>query len=276
MPFTLTPRGKFYYETWGKAGPVVLLLHGLTSRCFTWKETAQWLSSEGFRVWAPDMRGHGKSDKPERGYTPEDHAQDLAAILNELLIPQAHIVGHSTGGRNALVFAGLYPGMALSLTIIDQTLMPAPDRWKKHVEEFARYPAPFDDEPSLDRFLEILFPGRERKIAHEKTQFEKKENGKWDWVFSIPAIVETQKWGRAVDYSPWLEKVQCPVLFMKGLESAYVSPEEADKIEKLIRQGRLVGVEKAGHGVFVDNPDGFRRVLLGFLGKTQESGSVSV
>jgi 2-(acetamidomethylene)succinate hydrolase len=214
---------------------------------------------------APDMRGHGKSEKPETGYRPEDHARDLAAILNKMGISQAHIVGHSTGGRNALVFAGLYPGVALSLTIIDQTLLPAPDRWKEHESEFARYPTPFDDEPSLDRYLELLFPGRERKIAYEKTQFEKKEDGKWDWVFSITAILETQRWGRAEDLIPLLSKVECPVLFIKGMESAYVSSEEAAKITSLIRNGRFVGIEKAGHGVFRDNPKAFFEALLDFI-----------
>ena len=216
------------------------------------------------------MRGHGKSDKPDTGYTPEDHARDLAGILDALDIPQAHIIGHSTGGRNALVFASLFPGIALSLTIIDQTLLADPNRWKEHEGEFAQYPTPFADEPSLDRYLELLFPGRERKIAYEKTLFEKKENGKWDWVFSIPAILETQRWGRAEDLTPLLGKVECQVLFIKGMESTYVSSEESAKIKSLIRNGRFVGVEKAGHGVFRDNPEAFFKVLLEFLDRKDE------
>jgi len=267
MPYAQTSRGKFYVEDWGGHGPVVCLLHGLTSQHTDWNEIAPRLVKEGFQVIAPDMRGHGKSEKPETGYSPEDLAIDTTALLQTLGMAQAHVVGHSTGGRNGLVFAQLFPARTLSLTIIDQTLTPAPERWKDAQKDFAEYPTPFQNEAILDEFLKMRYPDRPKMVAFEKGQFEKKENGTLDWIFSIPGVLETQRLGRAKELSGLLPQVQSPILFMKGAESNYVSPEEAEKIQKLIPKGRFVTVEKARHAVFRDNPEVFLQVLLEFLGR---------
>ena len=91
------------------------------------------------------MRGHGRRDKPENGYAPEDHARDIEACSRALGHDLVNIVGHSTGGRNALAFAGLFPERAKTLTIVDQTLTPNPDGWKKYFEDYAEYPTPFSN-----------------------------------------------------------------------------------------------------------------------------------
>lgn len=265
MPFVETTRGRFYVDDWGGPGPVVCLLHGLTSQHGDWNETAPKLVSAGFHVIGPDMKGHGKSDKPEKGYSPGDHADDLAAILRTMNIPKAHVVGHSTGGRNALLFAVMFPQQTISLTIIDQTLTADQVRWKEAEQEFEEYPTPFADEVSLDQFLKERYPDRPQRAAFEKGQFEKKEKGDWDWIFSIPAVLQIHRLGRANELFPLLKKVKCPLLFLKGADSSYVSPGESKKIKKLIRNGRFVTVEKAKHGVFRDNPGVFLKELLEFL-----------
>jgi pimeloyl-ACP methyl ester carboxylesterase len=265
MPFVNTYRGKFYVEDWGGLGSVVCLLHGLTSQNADWNEIAPKLVEAGFHVIGHYMRGHGKSDKPETGYSPGDLADDLTAILQSMNIPKAHVVGHSTGGRNALFFAVMHPGQTLSLTIIDQTLTADQVRWKEAEQEFEEYPTPFADEASLDQFLTERYPDRPKRAAFEKGQFEKKPTGGWDWIFSVPAVLQIHRLGRAKELSPLLKKAVCPILFIKGGDSSYVSPGETEKIKKLIQKGSLVTVEKAKHGVFRDNPAEFLKVLLDFL-----------
>jgi esterase len=265
MPYVNTDRGKFYVEDWGGQGPVVCLLHGLTCQHNDWDEMAPKLVEAGFHVLGPDMKGHGRSDRPETGYSPEDLAKDLGAILLTMAIPQVHVVGHSTGGRNALVFARLFPKQTLSLTIIDQTLTEDHERWLEAKQEYEKYPTPFADEASLDRFLKWRYLGRPKRVAFEKAQFEKTDAGTWDWSFSVPAILETHRLGRAQELLSQIGKLKCPVLFIKGSDSKYVSPEEAQKIQKLIQRGRFVTIEKAKHAVFRDNPEAFLKVLLEFL-----------
>ncbi len=271
MPRLETPRGAFFYQKTGEAGPIVYLLHGLTAKYQDWESTPGVLRKAGFQVFAFDMKGHGQSDKPPSGYTPEDHAQDIEACARVLKHRKVHVVGHSTGGRNALFFAVLFPEKTSSLTIIDQTLTADPQSWKKHEQTYTEYPTPFMDEKSLDLFLMEKFPERERRRQFEKGQFTQRLDGRWDWTFSVPAVLETQKWGRAQAFHDLLSRVKCPLLFIKAGDSPYVSPEEAETIRQRMPSGQWVVIEKAGHGVFRDKPQEFTKLLVAFLNNAPHS-----
>lgn len=265
MPLLKTPRGHFFYIEYRSRGPVVYLLHGLTSKCYDWESTPADLAKAGFHVFAFDMRGHGQSDKPKSGYAPEDLARDVEACADELEHSKIHVVGHSTGGRNALFFATMFVDKTASLTIVDQTLTADPESWKKHQESYSQYPTSFAEETSLDQFLLTKFPDKERLRRFEKGQFSSNENGQWNWNFSVPAVLEIQRLGRNQALHWLLKRTHCPVLFMKAADSDYVSPEECEKIKALLPPEGFVVIEKAGHGVFRDNPKAFLDALVPFL-----------
>jgi len=265
MSFIKTPRGEFFYLKHGLTGPVVYLLHGLGAKCQDWESIPDELAEAGFRVFAFDMKGHGQSEKPKLGYAPEDLARDLEACATEFSHRDIHVVGHSTGGRNALFFATMFVDKTSSLTIIDQTLTADPERWKKTQENYSQYPTPFMDEVSLDEFLLNKFPDKEGRREFEKSQFSPNDAGHWGWNFSVSAAVEIQRLGRAKDLHWLLKRVQCPLLFMKAEDSSYVSLEECEKISDLLPPGSLTMIEKAGHGVFYDNPKAFLGALVPFL-----------
>ena len=265
MSFIKTPRGEFFYLKHGSVGPVVYLLHGLGAKCQDWESIPDELAEAGFRVFAFDMKGHGQSEKPKLGYAPEDLARDLEACAIEFSHRDIHVVGHSTGGRNALFFATMFVDKTASLTIIDQTLTADPEIWKKSQDEYSQYPVPFADEDSLDKFLLDKFPEKERRRKFEKGQFSINEANQWDWNFSVPAVLEIQRLGRAKALHWLLKRVQCPTLFIKAEDSPYLSPEECEKIIDLLPPESLKVIEKAGHGVFRDNPRAFLDVLVPFL-----------
>jgi pimeloyl-ACP methyl ester carboxylesterase len=272
MPFVQTDRGKFFYEEYGSKGPIVHLLHGLTAKHQDWATTPRGLSGWGFHVFAFDMRSHGSTYWENRGadervmdFTPEGHAKDAEACAKALGQTGIHVVGHSTGGRNALVFAALFPGRLRSLTVIDQTLTQDMESWKKYRDRRKEYPAPFKDEAALDDFLRQKFQGDKLRFDYYKGQFWKKENGEWDWNFSSFGASETQRLGRERECYPWLRQVKCPILYIKGANSRYMEPGEPEKIQGLMPQGRFVVVEKAEHAVFRDNPAGFLGVVIPFL-----------
>jgi len=266
MPYLQTSRGKFYYRKEGDVGPVVYLLHGLTSKCQDWETIPADIAAQGFRVFAFDMKGHGFSEKPKTGYAPEDLARDVEVCANELDHEEIHVVGHSTGGRTALFFATMFVKRTVTLTIIDQTLTADPESWKKLEEDYQEYPISFKDEFSLDEFLLNKFPGKERRRNFEKWHFFKSETGHWELDFSVPAALEIQRLGRAKDLHWLLKRTQCPVLFIQAAISSYVSTEEGEKIRGLLPEpSRLVVIEKAGHGVFRDNPQAFLGTLVPFL-----------
>lgn len=99
------------YEVTGEGRPVVLL-HGFPDSGRLWRHQVPALAGAGFQVIVPDLRGYGRSGKPEavEAYSLPLLAGDVMAILADLEIAQAHMVGHDWGAALAWVLASLAPG----------------------------------------------------------------------------------------------------------------------------------------------------------------------
>jgi pimeloyl-ACP methyl ester carboxylesterase len=119
MPFLPTSRLTFHYRAQGQPdGLPLLLVHGsyATGR---WWEPLLALLPEEIHAVAPDLRGCGQSDKPADGYTIEDQAEDLWALMQGLGWRDFDLVAHSTGGAIAMELALTHPGSLRSLTLVD-------------------------------------------------------------------------------------------------------------------------------------------------------------
>jgi pimeloyl-ACP methyl ester carboxylesterase len=93
-----------YYDDEGTGAPV-LLIHGHTMDRRIWDPVMPSLLDAGCRVLRPDLRGHGRSTRPDFGYHMSHHASDIAAVLNDAGIDRATVVGYSIGGGVALELA---------------------------------------------------------------------------------------------------------------------------------------------------------------------------
>src|SRR5580658_369832 len=89
-------------------GPAILLIHGVAGSSRTWDEVVALLARD-HTVIAPDLFGHGKSDKPPGDYSLGAHASSLRDLLSVLGIARATVVGQSFGGGVAMQFAYQYP-----------------------------------------------------------------------------------------------------------------------------------------------------------------------
>src|SRR5687768_13620888 len=77
-------------------GPAVMMLHGFTDSWFSFSRVLPRLPAD-MRVIAPDMRGHGDSERPPLGYQLADLADDVLRLMDTLQIPKAVLVGHCMG-----------------------------------------------------------------------------------------------------------------------------------------------------------------------------------
>lgn len=106
-----------YYEVLGEGEPVVLL-HGFTASSAQWQYTgiAGELAKD-YQVILVDLRGHGKSDKPHgsEAYSLEHRLSDINAVLDDLHLDRAHLLGYSMGGWLAFGMAAQYPERVSSL-----------------------------------------------------------------------------------------------------------------------------------------------------------------
>ncbi len=107
-----------HYVQWGKLGPPLICVHGITANAFWFQALADNLAVD-HRVFAYDLRGRGDSDKPESGYSIPLHAGDLAELIDELGLDRPVIVGHSLGALIALHFATHYPQKLSKLVLVD-------------------------------------------------------------------------------------------------------------------------------------------------------------
>ncbi|HKF35787.1 MAG TPA: alpha/beta hydrolase [Ktedonobacteraceae bacterium] len=107
-----------HYIQWGKQGPPIICVHGITANASCFQALAEILAVD-HRVFAYDLRGRGDSDKPESGYSIPQHADDLAELIEELGLDRPVVVGHSLGGLIALHFATHYPQKLSKLVLID-------------------------------------------------------------------------------------------------------------------------------------------------------------
>jgi pimeloyl-ACP methyl ester carboxylesterase len=99
------------------SGPAILLIHGIGDNSTTW-EQVQTKLAQRFTVIAPDLLGHGKSDKPRADYSVAAYANGMRDLLSVLDIERVTVVGHSLGGGVAMQFAYQFPQLVERLILV--------------------------------------------------------------------------------------------------------------------------------------------------------------
>jgi pimeloyl-ACP methyl ester carboxylesterase len=105
------------YQDVGSGSEALLLIHGMAGSSETWRGVIPQLSRK-YRVVAPDLLGHGKSDKPRGDYSLGAFAVWLRDLLDELGISRATVVGQSLGGGVAMQFVYQHPDYCQRLVLI--------------------------------------------------------------------------------------------------------------------------------------------------------------
>lgn len=111
---------------WGpEDGPIVLCLHGILDQAMVWEEVALQLARQGYRVVAPDLRGHGRSQHTALGsaYHLLDFVTDIDALVQELKVGSVVLVGHSLGALVASLLAAGRPGLARKLVLVEPPVL---------------------------------------------------------------------------------------------------------------------------------------------------------
>ena len=112
---------KLHYQ-WVGSGPDLVMVHGITGNLAVWHLQIVPALAEHFRILTYDLRGHGYSDAPPTGYSPDDMAGDLLGLLDELEVERPVIAGHSYGADIALYFAARNPERVSEVIAIESAL----------------------------------------------------------------------------------------------------------------------------------------------------------
>ncbi|QZY30212.1 alpha/beta fold hydrolase [Nocardioides coralli] len=250
---------------YGEDGPLVAFCHGLFGQGRNWTQIAKQLAGD-HRTLLVDMPDHGRS-----GWSDSfDYlaAADRVAGLFSSGDPVS-LVGHSMGGKIAMLVALRHPERVRQLAVVDV----APVRYD-NTEEFRRY---------VDAMLGLDLASLERRSDAEEALSEavpdagvrafllqnlRQEQGRWSWQPNLellgrdlPAIGDwpAEQLGDERAY-------EGPVLWIGGSRSAYVVDDHAAVMDALFPRNRRVTVKDAGHWVHAEQPAVFLEVLRRFLG----------
>jgi pimeloyl-ACP methyl ester carboxylesterase len=236
-----------------------------------WRKIANKLEVK-YQCLIYDQRGHGRSMKPETGYSPSDFAEDLYKITEELGWNDFHLVGHSMGGRVAIVFASLYPQKVKTLCIEDMGADVQPESYKYYEKMLNIVPTPFQSKDEMKAFFDHEFLAN--FTPHEppsvlmtflQANIEEKPNGLYDWKFSKQAVIDIVREGHKHDY--WLEisSFKMPVLLIRGEKSHVLSAEEFEKMQQVNPLITGLEIKGAGHWVHYEKYEEFTSALDSFI-----------
>ena len=263
---------QFNFQIFGNAGsPRLVFLHGLMGGWVNWKRVISALEPR-FQILAFDQRGHGQSFHPPSGYSPDDYAEDLYLISEELGWSHFSLVGHSMGGRNAFVFASRFPAKVDRLVVEDMGPEAKPHSVDDYKMLLGQIPTPFATKREAKEFFMNDFQNihweRDPKTVLGSFLYMnivELPDGRADWRFSKRGILDSVSEGRGRDQWQEWESVSCENLVIRGENSRELSPEVFQ--EMLKRNSRAQGalVPNAGHWVHSDQPERFIQILEGFL-----------
>jgi pimeloyl-ACP methyl ester carboxylesterase len=262
MPYVPTRDIITYYEEAGSGEPLVLI-RGLGSDLQAWALQVPALAKH-FRVITYDNRGAGRTSSPDKPYTVEGMADDLAALLGELKIEKANILGYSMGGMIAQEFALKYPGKVEKLILLATSArldgysraciesFISIRRSNMSREQQVRAQAPFvysavllDD---VDRY--------ERAIqANVNNPYSQQDHA---FIRQAEAVLAFDASGRSGG-------IKASTLVVTGADDVLLPPRNSESLGKLISGSKLVTLE-GGHAGVIENPNEYNAAFLEFLG----------
>jgi pimeloyl-ACP methyl ester carboxylesterase len=256
-----------YVEDHGDGVPVILL-HGWPDSARLWRHQVPVLVDNGFRVITPDMRGFGRSARPEQvaAYSLRNSVADVTAILDKLGVQTAHVVGHDWGAGVAWLTAILHPDRVRTLTVISVPHPLAPRTLRQY--EMAWYQLFF-------QFTGIA----EATIQHDDWAFLRLftrgdgDIGQWIADLSRPgALTASLNWYRAnlaprmPGPPPELPPVTVPTLAIWSARDHYLDGERVKGSAAFVTAPwRYEEIPGASHWVPLDAPGRLNELLLDWL-----------
>jgi pimeloyl-ACP methyl ester carboxylesterase len=258
-----------YTRTGGDKRPIVLS-HGLTDNGLAWSRLAHELEAT-YDLIMVDARGHGLSDKPETGYTPQDYMRDLVGVIQVLGVQQPILMGHSMGGVTAALAAAEYPELVRAAILEDP-----PWRWPSSADQSTA------NKRTLYEHWHTRLALRKMLTTAESFVRGRRERPLWspeDHEADVPAkeqvsmqvlefiLHHEQTWAQQVT------KFECPVLLIYGNPAlgSVIGPDVAAEARRINPSVEPVQIPTAGHSIRRECFDEYVAVVREFLARIQRS-----
>ncbi len=258
----------------GDPAKTVVLLHGYLDLARSFAPLIEALGGDGCRVFSPDFRGHGDTDRAPRGsyYHFMDYVADLDALFDALGVEKAHVVAHSMGGSVATRYAGARPERVRSLVLLEGVGMPGMpadvsvdrtvqwlDQLKKLRTRAPRTMASLDEVVSRMR---VSHPsvGEETLRAVAEWSARQRDDGRWEFRFDPLHQTTSPMRFDGEAHEAYIDRVTCPVLIVDGGEDMSAWPDYDTRAARY-RGARRVQISGAGHMMHWTRPEETARVV---------------
>jgi pimeloyl-ACP methyl ester carboxylesterase len=267
--------------TWDGGGrTTVLCVHGFLDQAWSMLGLARALPQD-LHVVALDLRGHGDSEWVGRGgsYYGPDYVLDVSTVMTKVRRDKLVLVGHSLGGLVVTYTAGTFPDAMDAVVVVEGLGVPdnpfseAPSRYEAYVRTVTEWrdkpPRAIPDMDEVARRLATTCPKIAPDLLAEIAAHAVKPAPSGDgfvWKFDpihrargpIPFYLG--------HYAAFLERIRCPTLLVEAEESEMAfAPEESARRSALVKNGRRVLVQGAGHMVHVEAPAALAQAIAAFL-----------
>lgn len=264
--------------------PVLLLIHGMAGSSATWREVMPALS-ERYTVIAPDLPGHGESDKPRQDYSLGAHANALRDLLLALGVERATVVGQSLGGGVAMQLAYQHPTHCERLVLVSSGGLGQEVSWILRALSL----------PGLEYVMPILFPSFARdagnlvsrslqRIGLRAPRLEEEwrsyvslidPDTREAFVRTLRAVVNLG--GQSVSAHDRLYlSARLPTLIVWGERDGIIPVAHAHAAHEAMPASRLAIFEGSGHFPHVEEPLRFVQALTEFMETTEPTELDSV
>ncbi|MBE0464574.1 MAG: alpha/beta fold hydrolase [Halomonadaceae bacterium] len=239
----------------------LVVIHGLMGSADNWRSHLKaWQRSR--RVIAVDLRNHGRSPhSDDMRYA--TMSQDVLALFDKLSITQAHVLGHSMGGKVAISLARLAPERVVTLTVGDiapvvyqhghddvfAALKRVREGQPKNRREADDLLAEHVDSRSTRLFLATNLARNEEDILGLRIGLDEIQRGYGD-IIGLPA-----------GDGPF----EGPTLVLRGAESHYVTDDLLPALREVLPGARVVTLKNAGHWLHAEQPEAFQQAVEAFI-----------
>lgn len=234
-------------------GENILVLHGWGANIDTIMPIVN-LLKDHFKVYALDLPGFGKSDKPEFPFNSQDYSRIVKKFMDLMEIKKATLIGHSFGGKVSIILAVNHPERVERLVLIDSAGIPPKRSIKYYLKVYSF--------KTLKFIYKLVFAWNKKE---EKMEAFYRRFGSADYRNADGVMRKTLVKVVNEDLRPILKKVSCPALLIWGDKDEDTPIYMGKIMEKEIPDSSLVVLERAGHYSYLDDYFKFAAVLNAFL-----------
>jgi len=243
-------------------GRPFIILHGFLGMGDNWKTLGKKFSDKGFQVHLVDQRNHGRSFHHE-DFSYEVIVQDLKEYCNSQDLEDIVLLGHSMGGKAAMLFAAMYPELVSKLIVADI----APRYYPIHHDailaglQFLNFDVISSRKEADIKLSEYVSEFGTRQFLLKNLYWE--EKGRLGLRINLPVLSENvSEVGEAL---PIHLSFSGETLFLRGDQSEYISTQDEAEILRQFPKTKIQTIENAGHWLHAENPSDFFEAVVRFL-----------